>query len=96
MKEFIIGFDNLLIINGQLRVDFVEYVVQNLTIKWISIRGNKVETVSIDTSSKNVCCKGTGSYQSLVAEGSIKGGFFQNQQYYILVSFGQCSCGEER
>jgi len=35
MKEFIIGFGHLLIINDQLRVDFVEYVVQNLTIKWI-------------------------------------------------------------
>lgn len=70
MKEFIIGFDNLLIINDQLRVDFVEYVVQNLTIKWILIRSNKVETVSIDISSKNVCCKGTGSYKNLVAEGN--------------------------
>ena len=45
MKEFIIGFDNSLIINDQLRVGFVEYVLQNLTIKWILIRGNKVETV---------------------------------------------------
>lgn len=70
MKEFIIGFDNSLIINDQLRVGFVEYVLQNLTIKWILIRGNKVETVSIDTSSKNVCCKGTGSYKSLAAEGN--------------------------
>ena len=65
MKELIIGFDNLLIINDQLRVCFVEYVLQTLTIKWVLIRGNKVETVSI------VCCQGAGSYKSLAAGGDM-------------------------
>ena len=63
IKELTIGFDKLLIITDQLRVNFVEYVVQNLTIKWVIIRDNEVETVSIDTFSKNVCCKGKESYK---------------------------------
>lgn len=63
IKELTTEFDKLFIITDQLRVNFVGYVVQNLTIKWIIIRDNEVETVSIDTFSKNVFSKGKESYK---------------------------------
>lgn len=63
IKELTTGFDKLFIITDQLRVNFVGYVVQNLTIKWVIIRDNEVETVSIDTFSKNVFSEGKESYK---------------------------------
>lgn len=63
IKELTTGFDKLLIITDQLRVNSVGYVVQNLAIKWVIIRDNEVETVSIDTFSKNVFSKEKESYK---------------------------------